>query len=148
MAIRVSDVSSKRAKNAFLVFLVHFRAHVGQSDGHIGWATLMPLHQSILLTQGPISLNFAKKYWELTVWQNEVFLSRPFWIFFFKKNFFCFIPFQISHKLRRSMNQTQFLFSRQKLGGYRIMNSTVNYFGKNVGSANSLMTSNLLICST
>ena len=45
--------------------------------------------QSILLTQGPIPLNLAKKYWALTVSQNEVFLSRPFWIFF-SKNFFFF----------------------------------------------------------
>ena len=44
-----------------------------------------PSHQSILLIQGTILLNFAKKYWKLTVWQNEVFLSRPFWFFFFKK---------------------------------------------------------------
>ena len=41
-----------------------------------------PLHQFILRTQGPILLNFAKKYWELTVLKNIVFLSRPFWIFF------------------------------------------------------------------
>ena len=39
-----------------------------------------------------------------------------------------------------------FLFARQKLGESRIMNSTVNYFGKNLGPSNSLMTSNLLIC--
>ena len=32
-----------------------------------------------------------------TVWQNEVFLSRPFWIFFFEKKnfFFCWIPWKI-----------------------------------------------------
>ena len=36
-----------------------------------------------------------KKYWELTVWQNEVFLSRPFWIFFSKKKRFFFAQ---SHK--------------------------------------------------
>ena len=52
-----------------------------------------PLHQSVLLTQGPIHENFMKKYWELAELENEVFfeaailnfLSRPFW------NFFCFI---------------------------------------------------------
>ena len=48
-----------------------------------------PSHQLILLTQGPISLNFAKKYWELMVFKNVVFLSRPFWIFFFKKKCCC-----------------------------------------------------------
>ena len=36
MAIRVSNVSSKSAKNAFFVFLALFGAHVEQSDGHIG----------------------------------------------------------------------------------------------------------------
>ena len=33
-----------------------------------------PSHQFILLTQGPIPLNFAKRYWELTVLENVVFL--------------------------------------------------------------------------
>ena len=41
-----------------------------------------PLHQSILLTQGPIHKIFTKKYWELAILKNIVFLSRPFWIFF------------------------------------------------------------------
>ena len=47
-----------------------------------------PLHQSILPTQGPIHEIFMKKYSELAELENEVFLSRPFWFFFFKKNFF------------------------------------------------------------
>ena len=37
-----------------------------------------PLHQFILLTQGPIPEIFMKKYWELTVLKNSVFLSRYF----------------------------------------------------------------------
>ena len=41
-----------------------------------------PSNQFILLTQGPIPLNFVKKYWELTILKNIVFLSRPFCIFF------------------------------------------------------------------
>ena len=49
-----------------------------------------PSHQSILLTQGPIHEIFMKKYWELAELENEVFLSRPFWIFFLFL-FFCFI---------------------------------------------------------
>ena len=44
-----------------------------------------PSHQSILLTQGPTHEIFMKKYWELAELENEVFLRRPFWIFF------CFI---------------------------------------------------------
>ena len=35
--------------------------------------------------------NFHEKYWELAELENEVFLSWPFWIFFQKKTFFCFI---------------------------------------------------------
>ena len=51
------------------------------------------LHQSILLTQGPICEILAKL---LSFWwwlKNSVFLSRPFWFFF------CFILTQISHHL-------------------------------------------------
>ena len=40
-----------------------------------------PLHQSILLTQGPIHEIIMKKYWELAELENEGFLRRPFWIF-------------------------------------------------------------------
>ena len=47
-----------------------------------------PSHHSILLTQGLISEIFAKKFWELAILKNELFLSRPFWIFFSKKKFF------------------------------------------------------------
>ena len=47
-----------------------------------------PLHHSILLTQGRIWEIFAKKFWELAILKNELFLSRPFWIFFLKKIFF------------------------------------------------------------
>ena len=36
-------------------------------------------HQFNLLTQGPIALNLVKRYWELMVLKNVVFLSRPFW---------------------------------------------------------------------
>ena len=46
-----------------------------------------PSHQLILLTQGPIHEFFMKKYWELEELENEFFLSWPFWIIFFQKNF-------------------------------------------------------------
>ena len=42
-----------------------------------------PSHHSILLTQGPIWEIFVKKFWELAILKNVVFLSRAFWIFFF-----------------------------------------------------------------
>ena len=80
------------------------------SLNHIGWATSMPLHQSILLTQEPIHKIFTKKYRELAELKNSVFLSRPFWFFFwFFFDFFCFIPMKISHKLCVRMDGTQFL---------------------------------------
>ena len=54
-----------------------------------------PLHHSILLTRGPISEIFAKKFWELAILKNELFLSRPFWIFFFeKKKYFASFPWK------------------------------------------------------
>ena len=44
-----------------------------------------PLHQSILLTQGPIHEIFTKKFWELAILKNALFLSQPFWNLFSKK---------------------------------------------------------------
>ena len=68
-----------------------------------------PSHHSILLTQGPIWKIFAKKFWELAILKNELFLSRPFWIFFFKKKiFFCFIPMKISPNLYGRMDGSKF----------------------------------------
>ena len=65
-----------------------------------------PSHQSILLIQGPIHEIFTKKYWELSELKNDLFLSRPFWIFFFKtkKKKFCFIPMKISQSYFTSKN--------------------------------------------
>ena len=69
-----------------------------------------PSHHSILLTQGWIWEIFAKKFWELAILKNELFLSRPFWIFFFEKNkfFFCFIPMKISPNLYGRMDGSKF----------------------------------------
>ena len=78
-----------RQKMHFLCFYAIFGLMSASLTAKLVEPNQCPSHQSILLTQGPIPLNLAKKYWELTVWQNEVFLSWPFWIFFFeKKNFF------------------------------------------------------------
>ena len=49
-----------------------------------------PLHQSILLTQGPIHKKFQKKNLEVAILKNVVFLSRPFGFFFSKHSFFLF----------------------------------------------------------
>ena len=65
--------------------LALFWAQSCQPDNHIGWATLCPLHQFILLTQGPISKIFAKKYWELGEMKNSIFLIQPFWFLFSEK---------------------------------------------------------------
>ena len=69
-----------------------------------------PLHHSILLTQERIWEIFAKKFWELAILKNELFLSRPFWIFFSKKKkkFFCFIPLKISPNLYGRMDGSKF----------------------------------------
>ena len=68
-----------------------------------------PLHHSILLTQGRIWEIFAKKFWELAILKNELFLSRPFWIFFSKFFFFfCFIPMKISPNLYGRMDGSKF----------------------------------------
>ena len=68
-----------------------------------------PSHHSILLTQGPISEIFAKKFWELAILKNELFLSRPFWIFFSKKKKkICFIPMKISLNLYGRMDGSKF----------------------------------------
>ena len=74
-----------KLENAFFVFLGHFEPHQ------------CPLHQSILLIQGPIHAILTKKYWELAILENEVFLSRPFWISFFNTNIFFLLLFPRKH---------------------------------------------------
>ena len=61
-----------------------------------------PLHQSILLTQGPIHEIFMKKYWELTKpwkWLLFSFLVFGFWLLGWSKNFF--FGFSVWKKPRR-----------------------------------------------
>ena len=70
------EAVQKQPKNTKNAFLACFRAYVGQPHNH-------PSHQSILLTQEPICEIFANFFWELAILKNSVFLSRPFWIFFF-----------------------------------------------------------------
>ena len=56
-----------------------------------------------------------KKFWELAILKNVVFLSRPFWIFFFKI-FFCFIPMKTCQSLLVSKDGSKMitLVSSQK----------------------------------
>ena len=61
-----------------------------------------PLHQSILLTQGPIHEIFIKKYWELTKpwkWLLFSFLVFGFWLLGCSKKFF--FGFSVWKKPRR-----------------------------------------------
>ena len=61
-----------------------------------------PLHQSILLTQGPIHEIFMKKYWELTKpwkWLLFSFLVFGFWLLGCSKKFF--FGFSVWKKPRR-----------------------------------------------
>ena len=63
----------KQAKNTKNAFFACFRPYVGQPDNHS-----CPSHHLILMTQGPIPLNFAKKYWELMVLRKgSFFLLNP-----------------------------------------------------------------------
>ena len=74
-----------------------------------------PSHQPILLTQGPICESFAKFFWELAILKNIVFLSRPFWILFFKKKiFFCFFPIKTCQSLLVSKDRSKFWSSQMR----------------------------------
>ena len=86
MAVRLSDKSSKTAKKCiFCTFWAVFEL-LSDSLTAIYVELLQYLsHHSILLTQGSIWEIFVKKFWELAILKNELFLSRPFWIFFSKK---------------------------------------------------------------
>ena len=94
--LRLSNISSKTG-NAFFVFLGCFWVYVGQPHEHIGWATSMPFASIYPIHPRTNPWNFGKKYWELLVLKNSVFLSH--FGFFFKNIFVCFIPMTISQNL-------------------------------------------------
>ena len=78
-------IEMKQKKNTKKAVLALFRAYFKQPQGHIGWVTLMSL-ESINPNIPRTNLwNFGEKKIELKI---SVFLSRPFWLFFKKKNFF------------------------------------------------------------
>jgi hypothetical protein len=96
-----------------------------------------PSCQFILLIQVPISEIFRKKYWEFGELKISVFLSRPFWSFFF-----CFIPIKISHKLT-GYHWWDSIFmiimiSRKKLGGIELWNTLYHILGNSIIPAKSL----------
>ena len=75
-------------KMHLFVFLGHFWAYVWQPHDHIGWATSMPFASINSTNPRTNPWNFHKKYWELAILKNSVFLSRPFWFFFSEKKYF------------------------------------------------------------
>ena len=67
------------------MFFGCFWAYVRQPHSHIRWATSMSF-ASINSTNPRTNLWICcEKFWELSILKNSVFLSRPFWIFFFQK---------------------------------------------------------------
>ena len=84
-----------------------------------------PLHQSILLTQGPIHEIFMKKYWELTKpwkWLLFSFLVFGFWLLgWSKKLFFCFF---VCKKPRRFIWGS--IYSCTMDGFFRILKKAVS----------------------
>ena len=94
----------KTSKKCIFVFFACFRPYVGQLDDHIGWVTLMPFATIYPTDPRTNPSQFCKKYWELTVLKNVVFLRSHFGIFFSKKNikkhffsiffFFCLVPWK------------------------------------------------------
>ena len=81
--VRLSDISSKIANNTKNAFLACFRAYVRQPYSHTHWAKSMPLASINPITQGPIYEIFARKFWELAILKNSIFLSQPFCFLFF-----------------------------------------------------------------
>ena len=65
------------------MFLCCFWAYVGQPHNHIGWAISMPFATINSTNPRTNPWNFHKKFWELVILKNALFLSLPFWIFFF-----------------------------------------------------------------
>ena len=87
MVERLSNVSSKTGKNAFFVFLGRFWAYWQLAIFESAILNLKKKKKKNL--NGRLKkLSFSKYYHIL---KNSVFLSRPFWFFFQKKYFFCFI---------------------------------------------------------
>ena len=69
----------------------------GQLGDHIGWAKSMPFALCNPTNPRTNPVNFHKKYWELAILKNDLFLSRPFWFFFFKNDniFFASSPWKL-----------------------------------------------------
>ena len=88
------SVPPKNTKNAFFAC---FWAYFWHPHNHVGLATPMPFASINPNNPRTNPRKFWKKYWELAEMENDPFLSRPFWIFFFqkKKNFFASLPWKL-----------------------------------------------------
>ena len=86
IVVRLSDISSKTGKKCiFFVFLGHFWGYFRQPHNHIGWATSMLFSSINFANPRTNPGNFHEKILRIGELTISVFLSRPFWIFFFKK---------------------------------------------------------------
>ena len=93
MVVRLFNVSSKTGKKCFFA---SFWAYVGQLHNHIGWATSMPFASINVTYHRTNPWNFIDFFWELVVLKISVYLSWPFWsFFFFKTSFFGSFPWKL-----------------------------------------------------
>ena len=93
-----------RQKMHFFVFLGCFCAYVGQPYDHKSWATSMAFASINSTNPRTNPRNFHKSFLRIGDFESAILN-----FFFQKKNFFCFIPMKISHKLCVRMDGTQFL---------------------------------------
>ena len=94
----------KRPKNTKNAVFACIGAYVGQAHGHKGWATSMLLTPFNPTSPRTNPWNFGQSWKTKFLWEGH-------FDFFFKKEFFCFIPMKISHKLCVRIDGTQFLLS-------------------------------------
>ena len=86
--------AQKQLKSTENAFFGCFWAFVGQTHGHIHWAASMLFASFNPTNPRNPSEKFLRKNFEIwRFWKMSLILSRPFWIFFSKKNFF-FASFQ------------------------------------------------------
>ena len=98
-----------RQKMHFFVFLGHFWAYVGQSHGHIGWATSMPFASINPTNPRTNPWNFHENFLRIGGAGKWAFFESAILNFFFKKKvFFCFIPIKISPNLYGRMDGSKF----------------------------------------
>ena len=113
------------AKTDFFVFLALFGAYIGQSDGHIGWVTLMPF-ASINPTNPRTDLwNFGDNCSAFgSSWKTQFFWVGHFEFFSSKKKNALFL-FKFMGYQEFFLNFDDYSDFQQKSRGDRNMNNTV-----------------------